>query len=74
MGVEDVTRDELLAEMQAALLVDTPPEGEGWFTLAELAGDVMTRTAARWQADKFVRAGKWETKKFGNWKYYRKRR
>jgi hypothetical protein len=75
MGAQDVTRDELLAEL-AAFVSDDEPEGDGWYTAAEIyvvTGGVSIE-AARRRLDRAVNAGLLERHKGSTRVWYRVKR
>jgi hypothetical protein len=75
MGAQDVTRDELLAEL-AAYVSDDEPEGDGWYTAAEVyrvTGGASVE-AVRRRLDRAVEAGQVERHKGGSRVWYRTKR
>ena len=71
MGVENLTRDELLSEL-VDLVGDHEPDGEGWFTVNELAEQTgYTQEKIRCRIKALVRKNKAEAAKIGSRWFYR---
>ena len=69
MGIENITRDELLAELVAAI---TPkPAPEGWFSMEEIiAASSEPRETMRQRVYDKTRAGIFESMRIGSRTYY----
>ena len=75
MGVENITVDEILADMLESVGDREPPTREdGWVSFAELmdASNGLTLNQMRDRAGKMVKSGKWEKLIWGRVIYYRK--